>query len=501
MTGRWYSRPGFGRLWSDQRGNAAMVFALSIMPVVAATGLAIDSMLAYSVEDNLQKALDAAGLAAGRTVLPENVEADARSYFNTNFGSGPRFAEVKDLNIEVSQSGDEITLSASADMPTRFMRLFGQDSVRVAASTVINRTVRQMELALVLDNTGSMAGAAFTAMQSAAKDLVNIVYGDKETNANLYVAVVPFVSVVNVGTSHWSWLATTEAQYKYKAGTSGTNPYTPTNWKGCVMGRTGGLDQTDDPPATAPFKAYAYPKNSIDNDYGSTKRPGVDEKLSSGNNGYGPNLGCGPAITPLIQKKTDVIAALDGMGAWSRGGTAGNEGLAWGWRVLSPRWRGLWGGNTPATRPLDYKTADTDKVAVILTDGDNQVYDWLCQWKSSSSSPDCPSSPTAAPYVGPNGSDYTGFGRLDDFMGAGSTIAKGKVEFDKRMANICTKMKQEGIIIYSITFGATPSKSAQDLYKACATKTSYYYHSPDNATLRTVFRTIGIQLSNLRIAK
>ena len=88
-----------------------------------------------------------------------------------------------------------------------------------------------------------------------------------------------------------------------------------------------------------------------------------------------------------MQSKATVDAALDGMGAWSRGGTSGNEGLAWGWRVLSPRWRGLWGGDTPNARPLDYDAADTDKVVVMLTDGNNEVYDWPCRWWRDSHRP------------------------------------------------------------------------------------------------------------------
>ncbi len=73
------------------------------------------------------------------------------------------------------------------------------------------------------------------------------------------------------------------------------------------------------------------------------------------NDGTGPNLGCGPAITPLIASKTNVLAAIDEMLPWHRGGTMANLGLAWGWRVLSPSWRGLWGGATPADLP---KTTD-----------------------------------------------------------------------------------------------------------------------------------------------
>ena len=90
MAGRRWLCQLIERFRSDQRGNAAMFFGLCALPLAAATGLAIDSLLAYSVEDQLQKSLDAAGLAAGRTVLPENVEADARSYFETNFGAGTR---------------------------------------------------------------------------------------------------------------------------------------------------------------------------------------------------------------------------------------------------------------------------------------------------------------------------------------------------------------------------------------------------------------------------
>lgn len=76
--------------------------------------------------------------------------------------------------------------------------------------------------------------------------------------------------------------------------------------------------------------------------------------MSDRNNGRGPNLGCGPEILPLTASKTLVDAAVGNMGAWHRGGTTGNLGLSWGWRTLSPGWRGLWGGATPATLPLDY---------------------------------------------------------------------------------------------------------------------------------------------------
>ncbi len=71
-----------------------------------------------------------------------------------------------------------------------------------------------------------------------------------------------------------------------------------------------------------------------------------------------------------------MLAAIDEMGPWHRGGTMANLGLAWGWRVLSPEWRGLWGGDTPEELPLDYHTPNMHKVIILLTDGNNEWYDW-----------------------------------------------------------------------------------------------------------------------------
>jgi hypothetical protein len=64
------------------------------------------------------------------------------------------------------------------------------------------------------------------------------------------------------------------------------------------------------------------------------------------------------------------------MAPWHRGGTMANLGLAWGWRVLSPRWRGLWDGDLADEMPLDYDEPNMEKVVILLTDGNNEWYDW-----------------------------------------------------------------------------------------------------------------------------
>jgi hypothetical protein len=68
------------------------------------------------------------------------------------------------------------------------------------------------------------------------------------------------------------------------------------------------------------------------------------------------------------------------------------------------------------------------------------------------------------------------------------------------MLELCTAMKAEGIVIYTITFQLT-SSSTQNLYRSCATSEAMYFNSPSNSDLQQAFVQIADQLSELRIAE
>ena len=78
---------------------------------------------------------------------------------------------VEPVDFELDDTMHFVTLSTRATTPTLFMRVFGHDTMTVSARSVIQRETTGMELALVLDNTGSMWGADYTAMYNAAIDL------------------------------------------------------------------------------------------------------------------------------------------------------------------------------------------------------------------------------------------------------------------------------------------------------------------------------------------
>ena len=260
-------------------------------------------------------------------------------------------------------------------------------------------------------------------------------YGGSNTIPNLWVGVVPFSQTVNIGTGYSSWMdsaydstlefgptvsGSTCQTYTgvspnvtgtYSSGpncayaiTSTTNHNPPAtsfvqmnNWGGCVMARTAPYDTSDDPPSTALFQAYDYPYTS---DAGSTLDPWETANTTSNKVGstttykttttytyaynsgfpgyYGPNLYCPQKVQPMVAEQNIVANEINAMTAG--GSTLIDIGMAWGQRMLSPRWSGLWGGEMNATGnasfpvlPLPYHTPLMQKVLVLMTDGVNQL--------------------------------------------------------------------------------------------------------------------------------
>jgi Flp pilus assembly protein TadG len=461
------------RLVRDKRGNVTMLAGLAVVPMMAGAGLVTDAGRAYMVDNRLSKALDSAALAAGRVLFAGSGEAEARAFFNANYPDDYLDSTVTDFTFTVGPDQQFITVTAEADVATTFMRVLGRQTITVTSRSVVERQNRGAEIALVMDNTGSMrSGGKMDAMKAAGQDLVEIMFGDANELNHLYVSVVPYTATINIGPHNWDWLKPGDKFH------DSPSPYAPTSWRGCVEARTvNDRDETDDPPSVAGFTSFLYEANAIDNDW-----PDIKEENYHQNEGTGPNLGCGPAITPLTNQKDTVEAAVAEMQPWHRGGTTSNLGLVWGWRTLSPRWQGLWEQETPAGFPLAYDEELMDKVAIVLTDGVNQFY----EWKDAA----------------PGGSDDTAYGRLLDYMPSASDEDDVVPTLNTKFAEVCEDMKAKGIILYTVTFGSSASDpDLQDLYRGCASNPANYYHAPDNATLREAFRSIGDKLSNLRIVE
>jgi Flp pilus assembly protein TadG len=187
-------------LMRDRSGNVAMMWAVSALAITGFAGLSIDFARAYTYREQLQAAADAAILAAekARARPLADREALARRAFLSNLGEVERLEAIQ-INFESLEKGSRVTVSGP--LPVLFGSLVGFTSDwRVTVSAAADSGQDSLvEVALVLDNTGSMRNDMGT-LRSASKDLANTIF-DAGSEETLKVAVVPFVATVNIGNS------------------------------------------------------------------------------------------------------------------------------------------------------------------------------------------------------------------------------------------------------------------------------------------------------------
>lgn len=344
------------RFFTNCKGGVAPMLALSIVPLLGAVGAAVDYSRANAARTAFQAALDSTALLLSKdaqNLTGEQISLNASSYFNALF-SRP---EVQNIQITQQLSNPQqgsflLTISGSATVATTFARVLGQPEIKLSVSTDVVWGIKKLNLALVLDNTGSMAQSGkMTALKTAAHNLLTTLQNAAKTPGDVQVSIVPFALDVNVGAGNVSaaWLRWTEweaangtcSKSSYTSHSSCSNhsgvwtPASHSAWNGCAMDR----DQNYDTLATAPSAGGTlFPANQA--------------------------TACPAAMMPLSYDWTALNHKIDAM--TPAGNTNVTIGLAWGWQTLAD--------NAPFNAPSP--AADLDKVIVLLTDGTNTQNRW-----------------------------------------------------------------------------------------------------------------------------
>ena len=447
----------------SEKGSVIPLVGVAFFVIMGVIGMAIDIGRAQLVESKLMNSMDAAGLAAGAKLNTASVQAEVEKFVDANYPDGYVDSTVTSIATAVTNGGRTITVSGTAVMQTAFMQLFGVSEVSISATSEITRAVGGLELALVLDNTGSMSGSKLADLKVASHELLDVVFGSETVASKLFVGVVPFSQSVNIGSSRTSWMDNAQIA---------ALDWGTTSWGGCVEARTGAVDRdtTDDPPTTELFAPYYWPDDD-NNNWSRTRRGRTTYDITSS---QGPNKSCSAELTAMTNVKATVTAAIDDMTA--EGYTHVNYGAVWGWRMLSPNWRAAWASphSVDGTDlPLNYNTPTMNKAAVIMTDGANTF------------SPDI---------HGAYG--YRSEGRLN-----GETTNSGAVgELNARLLQVCTNMKNAGITVYTVAFG-DPGTTIETMMEQCASQPDFYFDPSSGADLSLAFQVIGDSLANLRVSK
>jgi Flp pilus assembly protein TadG len=194
------------RFRRDKRGNIITLFALTLVPVLAAAGGAVDYSQADNVRTRLQLAADTASVgsiaknspafaAAGSMTsdgpIPVGV-TDAINIFSGNT-AGQTGYTLNTITATVSRSSGKVTSTVlfSATVPTTFMSAVGKGSLTVTgSSTSITSMPQYVDFYLLLDNSPSMGVAAtpadVTTMVNHTSDQCAFACHDLSNSNNYY---------------------------------------------------------------------------------------------------------------------------------------------------------------------------------------------------------------------------------------------------------------------------------------------------------------------------
>lgn len=441
------------KLFSSSAGNITIMTALLAPVIFAAAGIAVDYARITSMRSKMAQALDAAVLYAGRDLtngapVDDTFRARFDQFFYANIqgtGGDPSAYTIRDFVADPDTG--EVSARADRKVQASLLQAIGykDTDVSVTSSSIFEQT--DVEVAVMLDTTGSMSGAKLNDLKSAAEDLVDTLLPANRESRGMRISLVPYAGSVNLGNSIGNTvfqagkvkLQTTTPE---AAGFSSRDKHGFGQSNFCATDRGGAHRATDASFRVAPI--------------------GNDERTRNRNFRCPQNA----ALQPLTDRRSDLLDTIGSLAA--RGVTAGHLGIAWSYYTLSENWRGegLW----PSENDPAVYSKDTKKIAILMTDGEfNTFYHNTTGANASSAFNQTPKSNTLA-------------------------------------EDLCDNMKAQkagapGILIYSIAFKAP--KSAEKTLRNCANEdtqdTTYYYSAQSGEELRAAFKAIAASISNLRI--
>ena len=201
-------KQGFlSRLRKDIAANMMVIGAAAIIPLVGVIGGGVDASRMYIAKSRLQQACDSATLAArkkldGRViedgVIPDDIKDQADNFFEANFPVGQY--GTTDVSYQLS-AGSETQMdgTAGAAIPTTLMRVFNIPELEIAVNCSADMNLPNIDVMLVLDNSGSMRNSRIAALKSAVFEFYDEIMEAKPDGTRVRIGMVPYANTVNVG--------------------------------------------------------------------------------------------------------------------------------------------------------------------------------------------------------------------------------------------------------------------------------------------------------------
>ncbi len=413
------------------------MFALILLPILAAVGYAVDTSRQVTLKKHLQAAADSAALAGARTYSHSFLNSDAansaNAAFDLNIAGKHGDATCRLHSMAFDEAAFAVKVFGRCRVPTMLgLVISGRRNVRVNVESTAAAIYRTADVAMMFDLSRSMDASEIRSLKRAGKRAAELIIG-LQPGATGRIAVVPFAGGVNA--VDFGNLATGRASDTDDEGDGD---------RVCVTERTGTDAFTDADPTSSPVGGVISPTTVF-----STSEYDVVSTHQCPDSPVAPLNGNLRAVKRAI----DNLSRSSGVAG---GKTAGHLGIAWTWYTLSPNWNSVWqntgfGGHS-ARGALPYGDPNILKIAILMTDGTfDQAY-------------------------------AIGVADSDD--------ATERANIRTAAQNLCAGMRDSGILIYAIAYNAT--SEAESLLQDCVGHNpDLYFETDDDDELEGIYEEIA----------
>lgn len=311
---------------TDTRGSIALLGAFALLAIVLCVGLAIDGARAYYTASKTTTVLDAAALAAAKSMSERDLTDEEVRDVVARFIAAHMSVETErgitslPADVTIDRANDTVSVTMTAHVTTYIATLAGIPRFEVSRGSAATFGQKNIELGMMLDVSGSMNDFdKIGTLRSAARTLVERLMPETpDARRSVRIGMAPYSTAVNIDRF---------------ANLVKETPGMGRPEDRCVTERVGAVGVTEASPASAlfPNRATECPGNSV---------------------------------VAITDDRASLFREIDALSAG--GYTAGHLGIAWAWYLVSPQWAGIWPSES---QPVAYTERRTIKAVILMTDG------------------------------------------------------------------------------------------------------------------------------------
>ena len=533
----------FNRFARREDGSLTIFGLFTFVVVIVLAGIGVDIVRHEQLRTELQNTLDRAVLAAANlenTIDPKVVVTDY-------FAKAGLLQYLDDVQAPTTSGGRRVKATVKARIPTYFMKFASVDELVLQSHGTAEQGIADLEIALVLDVSGSMNDySRLSNLSQAGNDFAQIIF-DKADPDHVSVSVVPYATQVSPSATMFDVLNVPRVHHDSSCVNFGADDF--------ATSTLSFADEFD------PAQTYEHTIH-FDPWYWRTPNTGLGLPV------------CDPSganrVLAFSKSLDDVQSKIQNLVA--RGNTSIDVGVKWGLALLDPANAKLSAALAETGEVAPEMTAfprnwglGAMKVLVVMTDGQNTTQFrmpndyrsglsdvwmsstgalsfkvtrrvcsyWYCWWATEYYNPQSGSRTSR-----PSGAYSSWVETTDDTSFAGDNVrllewpevwARMTVEThayarrqgadnysqydlwisrtrtgvegadkDDRLATACQAAKDKGVLVFTIGFEA-PDAAAAGL-KACASSDAHYY-DVDGLELADAFAAIATKVTELRLVE